>query len=111
MKNKINCKGFTLVETIVVAVIVAVLAIAAVLMYRGFVTEQKYATVNNLAEAGAAAANAYVRKTGANLLASDVDKLHLYYDSTKYKVEIDPGSRRITVTDLKESTISGSAEY
>ena len=107
--NKRN--GFTLVEAIVVGVIFAVLAITAVMMYQGFITETRQQTVENLAEAGAAAANAYVRKTGVNLGAGDVDKLHLYYDAEKYTVTIDAGNRLIQVTDINHPTITGEAGY
>jgi prepilin-type N-terminal cleavage/methylation domain-containing protein len=46
-------KGFTLVEVIVVAVIVAVLALVAIQLYRGYVSESRRNTAENL---GAAAA-------------------------------------------------------
>lgn len=111
MKNSEKKSGFTLVEAIVVAVLASVLAVTAVMLYRGFITETKAQTVVNLAEAGAAAANAFMRKTGENLAETDVDRLHLYYDSSKYNVVIDPANRKIIVTDLKEPTIIGSAEY
>lgn len=103
--------GFTLVEALIVGMIAAVLAISAVVMYRGFITETRHQTVENLAEAAAAAANAYVRKTGEELTSSDVEKLHLYYDSTKYEIEICGPARRIDVTDLRDRTIIARANY
>ena len=56
MLNKIrkNNKGFTLVEVIVVAVIVAVLALVAIQLYQGYVTESRQNTAENL---GASAAS------------------------------------------------------
>jgi len=56
--NKFNCistsyKGFTLVEVIVVAVIVAILSITAGMMYRGYVEEARLNTANNTAAAAA----------------------------------------------------------
>lgn len=49
-----NNKGFTLVEVIVVAVIVAVLALVAIQLYQGYVTESRQNTAENL---GASAAS------------------------------------------------------
>lgn len=109
--DTVGNRGFTLVEAIVTAVLVAVLATAGVMMYKGFITESRHQTVKNLAEAGAAAANAYVRKTGENLTEDEVDKLHLYYDSTKYSVSINPSDKLINVTDREHSTIHAEAGY
>jgi prepilin-type N-terminal cleavage/methylation domain-containing protein len=56
MHNKTlgNNRGFTLVEVIVVAVIVAVLALVSIQLYRGYVTESRQNTAENI---GAAAAS------------------------------------------------------
>ena len=54
MLRKNNNKGFTLVEVIVVAVIVAVLALVAIQLYNGYVTESRLNTAQNL---GASAAS------------------------------------------------------
>lgn len=48
-----SSKGFTLVEVIVVAVIVAVLALVAIQLYRGYVTESRQNTAENLAASAA----------------------------------------------------------
>lgn len=52
-KIKKNAKGFTLVEVIVVAVIVAVLALVAVQLYQGYVRESRKNTAENLAASAA----------------------------------------------------------
>jgi prepilin-type N-terminal cleavage/methylation domain-containing protein len=46
-------KGFTLVEVIVVAVIVAVLALVGIQLYQGYVTEARRNTAENLAGSAA----------------------------------------------------------
>ena len=48
-----NDKGFTLVEVIVVAVIVAVLALVGVQLYQGYVSESRRNTAENLAASAA----------------------------------------------------------
>jgi prepilin-type N-terminal cleavage/methylation domain-containing protein len=48
-----NDKGFTLVEVIVVAVIVAVLALVGVQLYQGYVVESRKNTAENLAASAA----------------------------------------------------------
>lgn len=47
--KKLNNKGFTLVEVIVVAVIVAVLALVAIQLYTGYIEEARRNTAENLA--------------------------------------------------------------
>lgn len=51
--KKLNNKGFTLVEVIVVAVIVAVLALVAIQLYQGYVKEARRNTAENLAASAA----------------------------------------------------------
>lgn len=51
--KRLNNKGFTLVEVIVVAVIVAVLALVAIQLYTGYVREARINTAENLAAAAA----------------------------------------------------------
>lgn len=63
MKNR---KGFTLVEVIVVAVIVAVLAAVAIPLYLGYVESSKANVANNLA-GSAASYLAAAKNTGADM--------------------------------------------
>jgi prepilin-type N-terminal cleavage/methylation domain-containing protein len=51
--HKNNRKGFTLVEVIVVAVIVAVLALVGIQLYQGYVTESNRNMAENLAGSAA----------------------------------------------------------
>lgn len=98
-----NKKGFTLVEAVVVAVIVLVLAGIAIPIYNGFVNDARQGTVNNLAETAAAAANTFVRKTG-NL--TDVNQLDLHYDSNIFTISL-PGGNNIKVDGYgKTKTVS-----
>ena len=103
MKNQ---KGFTLVEAVVVAVIVAVLAIVAGLLYRGYIIDARIATVQNLAETAAASANTYWRKTNNNPAGTSAELialLNLYVpDQTKYTFAV--SGNQITVTDNYSNT-------
>jgi prepilin-type N-terminal cleavage/methylation domain-containing protein len=109
-----QCGAFTLVEVIVVATIVAILAIAGTVIYGGYIREARKSTVSNLAEAAAAAANAYTRKTGANLATTDSARLHLFFpDPARFTVKINPGSGihgTIIITE-RQSGISDTASY
>jgi prepilin-type N-terminal cleavage/methylation domain-containing protein len=113
MKNQ---KGFTLVEAIVVAVIVAVLAVTAVMLYQGYITEARQNTVNNLAETAAASANAYFRRTGTAIvigdLAPNTAPLNLYYDNTKYQMTLaGTGNNSIKVVYIPNNTIAKTVPY
>jgi prepilin-type N-terminal cleavage/methylation domain-containing protein len=102
-------KGFTLVETLVVCVIVAILAAVSIPVYIGYVNNQKQVTVNNLAETAAASANSILRKTGA--APTLVSQLNLYYNATKYTVTINTAPNSVTVTDASKTTITSTVNY
>ena len=90
-------KGFTLVEAVVVAVIILILAGVAIPIYLGFVSDARQNTVDNLAETAAAAANTFYRKTGStNFTDSDLD---LHYDDSKYDVDVATGNQTVTVSE------------
>lgn len=98
--------GFTLIEVIVVAVIVAVLAAVAIPLYNGYIHDTRQDVVNNLAQTAAASANAYWRKTGAT---PTLDQLKLFYDDNTYDVVID--GTNVTVTHKTKATITQSVPY
>ena len=87
-------KGFTLVETIVTAVIVAILAATGVTLYNGYVTQARQESVTNLAQTAAAAANAYWRKTGVD--PPHIDSCSLFLVDKSYTITI--SGKNITVT-------------
>lgn len=64
--KKLNNKGFTLVEVIVVAVIVAVLALVGIQLYQGYVQDARQSTAEHLA-ASAASFLATERSRGTTL--------------------------------------------
>ena len=104
-----NNKGFTFVEAIVVAAIIAVLAAIAIPIYNGYIHDARQDSVDNLAETAAAAANTYVRKRGEATL--DVNVLNLHYDQAKYSVSISTTNDEVTVTDLNDNTIKKVVKY
>jgi prepilin-type N-terminal cleavage/methylation domain-containing protein len=111
---KLKTKGFTLVEAIVTAAIMAILAAVAIPMYAGFIHDQQQTTVDNLAETAAAAANAYVRRTGDSTNATNIkNNINLYYDHNKYQVDVpgDSGTRSVKITDLKKTSIKASRKF
>ncbi|MBN1576483.1 MAG: prepilin-type N-terminal cleavage/methylation domain-containing protein [Chitinispirillaceae bacterium] len=93
--------GFTLIEAVITGVIIAIVAIAAVVMYGGFVKETRRQTVENLAETAAAAANAYIRRTGSDE-GLDSAKLKIYFSNPDdFTVTIAKGDSTITITDIR----------
>lgn len=95
MKLQKNQKGFTIVEGIVVAVIIAILSVIAVPLYNGYINDSQQNAVDNLATTASAAANSWVRKRGEASLT--VDALNLKYDQNEYTITIDKGNDQITV--------------
>jgi prepilin-type N-terminal cleavage/methylation domain-containing protein len=113
MEKKAN--GFSLVEAIVTAVIMAILAAVAIPMYAGFIRDQQQTTVDNLAETAAAAANAYLRRTGADPTEGNVTPntppLNLYFNATNYSINVTGATNTITVTDLKHTVVTATRTY
>ncbi len=70
--KKLNNKGFTLVEVIVVAVIVAVLALVAIQLYTGYVNSARKNTAENLAASAAGYLQSVYNSTGNDSL-GDID--------------------------------------
>ena len=107
-KNRQHEIGFTLVEVIVVAVIIAVLAAIAIPVYNGFVRDARQDAVDGLAQSAAAAANVWLRKTGANPALSDLD---LFYDDDKFDVTVSAADSSITVTMDNHASVTKKVFY
>ncbi len=105
MKLRKNKKGFTLVEAIVIAVIIAVLSTIAIPIYNGYISDSKQGAVDNLAETASAAANSYVRKKGETSMT--VALLNLKYNQSTYTVTIDKGNDQITVSGCGKTKTVG----
>jgi prepilin-type N-terminal cleavage/methylation domain-containing protein len=110
-----HSKGFSLIEAIVTAVIMAILAAVAIPMYAGYIRDQQITTVNNLAETAAAAANAHLRRTGVDptegIVTPNTPPLNLYFNATNYSINVAGATNTITVTDLLHSGVSSSRTY
>jgi prepilin-type N-terminal cleavage/methylation domain-containing protein len=111
----INNRGFTLIEAIVTSVIMVILAAVAIPIYTGYIKDQQQSTVNNLAETAAAAANAYLRRTGSDPTdgnqTPNTAPLNLYFNATNYSISVTGASNTITVTDLLHCGVSASRTY
>jgi len=112
--KKTQNAGFTIVEVIVVAAIVAILAAVAIPIYTGFIRDSRQEAVSNLAQTAAAAANTYSRKIGA-ALPDDVEHspntppLNLFFDATKFRVVVD--GNNIVVTYIPDVSITATVAY
>jgi prepilin-type N-terminal cleavage/methylation domain-containing protein len=104
----ISQKGFTLIETIVVGVIIVILAAIAIPLYSGFLRDARQNTVDNLAQTAAAAANAYYRKTGDQNPPA-LTNLSLFYDSSEYLITV--GASDITVRNKNHSAATKTVPY
>ena len=104
--------GFTLVEAVVVAAIVAILALVAITLYTGYIQDSRQQTIDNLAQTAAASANAYFRKTGQH---PDSAKLNLFLpERNRFTVTIHSTSvpPYVSITDIKCTGCSaGRANY
>jgi prepilin-type N-terminal cleavage/methylation domain-containing protein len=104
---KTGQKGFTLVETIVIVVIIGILASIATPLYRGYINQQKQKQVDDIAESVAAAANGFVRQYPDEELTSQ--KLDLFsIDRDRFKIIIggdeNPGQLQVIDTTAGEKS-------
>jgi prepilin-type N-terminal cleavage/methylation domain-containing protein len=102
-----NRSGFTMVEVLVVALIVAALAAVSIPVYSGYIRTQKIEVVSGLAQTASVAANIYFRRTGAG--PTTAVQLNLFYDAAKFDIVFaDP---QVTVTDKSDVTITKTINY
>ena len=99
-------RGFTLIEVIVVAAIVAILAAITIPIYSGFMNDSRQRAVDELAQSAAAAADGYFRKTNST---PDLADLNLFYDQSKFTVFVD--ATNVTVTMIGHSENTKSVKY
>ena len=107
-------KGLTLIEAVVAALIIAVLALIGVQVYNGYVLETRQQTVESLAQTAATAANAFWRKTGSTPStdpATFLTQTNVFLDQAKYTLSHNSGTKTVTITDKKNNTITASASY
>ena len=102
--NTHRLRAFTLVEAIVVAVIVAILAAAAIPQYQAYVDTSRQQAVDNLAESGAAMANSWVRRKGVDPSVAD---LNLSYQATDYQISINGNT--LTCAELNKTPAKTSS--
>ncbi len=107
-------QGFVLVEVIVVAVIVGILATVAIPVYSSYVKNQRIDTAKNIARSTAASANIYYRRTGSLPICSPVTPpsceslLNIFLtDPANYRITIQ--LRTVSVEDLYHPEIGAQA--
>src|SRR5262245_14372891 len=101
------CRGFSIVEMVVVSAIVAILAAVAIPVYTGYLKGQRQQAVGSLASSAAVAANAYYRRFNAN---PDSSKLGLFLPIPgKYKISV--SGANVTVKDGSDTTIAKTLAY
>ena len=94
MKNKINSKGFTLLELLVVILIIGILAAIALPQYRFTVGKSKYNNIKEIANNMAQAVERYyLAKTTPpeNLDVLDIDIPGEYTNSSKIQIRLPTG--------------------
>lgn len=109
MKNR----GFTLVEVIVVAVIVAVIAATATLLYSGYIEQAKKDTVDEMAKVAASSGNAFYRRTSEiptvsdlNIFMADVNRFEIVINEDELTITVKDISGRPDKDDIESEAIS-----
>jgi prepilin-type N-terminal cleavage/methylation domain-containing protein len=114
--TKKGVAGFTLVESLITAAIVAILAAVAVPMYLSYVEAQRRSSVESLAQTAAVSANALYRR-GA-MAGRPQDTIAVWIKGTMflpnpsaYNLTIDTTLRRVIVQDAGNTSIADTVNY
>ena len=99
-------KGFTLVEVIVVAVIVAVLALVGIQLYQGYATEARRNTAENLAASAASYLQTFVNARGVDFVDATNFPNLVGTDPTNWCQPLDPSVAAGTTTDPSAVTFT-----
>ncbi|MBD3345048.1 MAG: prepilin-type N-terminal cleavage/methylation domain-containing protein [Chitinivibrionales bacterium] len=103
--------GFSLIETIVVGVIIAILAAISFPLYDGYVAKSNRDRLHNIVLSAKTAANTHFRKTGTHPDSAD---LNLFFDDENdFEVSVDDEARSITIRDISDpdNVIEETAHY
>lgn len=87
-------RGFVLTEVLVVSVIVALLAIAAIPMYSGYITSQKEQAAMAVAQTAAITASSIYRRTGNVPSKPDLNAALAIPNAAKFDIDVVPGPPR-----------------
>jgi prepilin-type N-terminal cleavage/methylation domain-containing protein len=92
-------RGFTLVEALVVAVIMVILAAVSIPLYSGFVDGQRLDAVKSLAQTAAINANGMVRRGNTNPGVSAIAASMFLPDPNAYVISISTNTDSVIVVD------------
>jgi type IV pilus assembly protein PilE len=108
--TKKDAAGFTLVEGLVTAVIVAILAAAAIPMYLGYLNSQRQSAVESLAQSASVSANAIFRR-GVTPTENMVKSTLFLPNPAAYTVTINTETYTVTVQDAIHNSYSATMNY
>jgi prepilin-type N-terminal cleavage/methylation domain-containing protein len=110
---KSGSAGFTLVEVLVVAIIISILAAVAVPLYTGYIKDQKRKAAVTVAQTVAVTASSFKRRTGA---APTLDQLKTAIvipnpDQFELSLTVDNGKNFVHVVDKSDPECWGEAGF
>jgi prepilin-type N-terminal cleavage/methylation domain-containing protein len=101
--GRTTAAGFTLIEVIVTAVIVGILAASAIPVYTSYLNSQRVGTLKGIAQMTAASANIYSRRTNASPncanTAACVTLLGIFVSDPAQFTIVVSGGNTVTVSD------------
>lgn len=105
-------RGFVLTEVLVVAVIVAILAIVAVPMYTGYITNQKEKAAQALAQTASITAASIYRRTGAAPTSAELNAALAIPNASMFTISVVPGPpRQVTVVEASNPGYTATVQF
>lgn len=104
-------RGFVLVEALVVAVIVAILAVVAIPLYSGFIEDQKEKAAIAVAQTAAITAGSLYRRNNAKPTTEQLNAALVLPNATQFTITVHADERKVLVVETSNPDFTAEGQF